>query len=60
MKYEQITFSEAMAKQLRVLDQTAYALCNDGNMPIIVFDIDVPGALKRLLDGEKVGTLVHK
>ena len=60
VKYEQITFSEAMAKQLRVLDQTAYALCNDGNMPIIVFDIDVPGALKRLLDGEKVGTLVHK
>ena len=51
---------EAMAKQLRVLDQTAYALCNDGNMPIIVFDIDVPGALKRILDGEKVGTLVHK
>jgi uridylate kinase len=39
---------------------TAYALCNDGNMPIIVFDIDAPGALKRILDGEKVGTLVHK
>ncbi|MBP5486964.1 MAG: UMP kinase [Bacteroidales bacterium] len=60
VKYEDITFSEAMAKELRVLDQTAYALCNDGNMPIIVFDIDAPGALKKILDGEKVGTLVHK
>ena len=60
VKYDEITFSEAMAKQLRVLDMTAYALCNDGNMPIIVFDIDAPGALKRILDGEKVGTLVHK
>ena len=60
VKYEEITFSEAMAKRLRVLDQTAYALCDDGNMPIIVFDVDVPGALKKILDGEKVGTLVHK
>lgn len=60
VKYDEITFSEAMAKQLRVLDMTAYALCNDGNMPIIVFDIDASGALKRILDGEKVGTLVHK
>jgi len=60
VKYDEITFSEAMAKQLRVLDMTAYALCNDGSMPIIVFDIDAPGALKRILDGEKVGTLVHK
>ena len=60
VKYEDITFEEAMAKQLRVLDQTAYALCNDGDMPIIVFDINSPGALKRILDGEKVGTLVHK
>ena len=55
-----MTFAEAMAKQLRVLDQTAYALCDDGDMPIIVFDIDAPGALTRILEGGKVGTLVHK
>ena len=60
VKYDHLTFDEAMSKQLRVLDQTAYALCNDGNMPIIVFDIDGKGNLKKILDGEKVGTLVHK
>ena len=49
-----------MAKHLRVLDQTAYALCNDGNMPIIVFDIDGEGNLMKLVAGEKVGTLVHR
>ena len=60
VKYDEITFEEAISKQLRVLDLTAYALCNDGNMPIIVFDIDTPGALKTILEGGKVGTLVHK
>ncbi|MBQ6287540.1 MAG: UMP kinase [Bacteroidales bacterium] len=60
VKYDEITFDEAMARQLRVLDLTAYALCNDGNMPIIVFDINSEGALKRLLEGGKVGTLVHR
>ena len=60
VKYDEITFDEAMARQLRVLDLTAYALCNDGNMPIIVFDINSVGALKRLLEGGKVGTLVHR
>lgn len=60
VKYDEVTFDEAMAKHLRVLDQTAYALCNDGEMPIIVFDINAPGSLKKILEGEKVGTLVHK
>ena len=60
VKYDEITFDEAMARQLRVLDLTAYALCNDGNMPIIVFDINSEGALKRLLEGGKVGTMVHR
>ena len=41
------------------MDQTAYALCQDGNMPIIVFDMNTPGNLTKLLKGEKVGTLVH-
>jgi len=41
------------------MDATAFALCEQGNMPIIVFDMNEPGNLKRILDGEKVGTLVH-
>ena len=49
-----------MSKHLRVLDQTAFALCNDGNMPLIVFDINVEGNLMKLASGEKAGTLVHK
>jgi uridylate kinase len=60
VKYEELTFDEAMARHLKVLDQTAYALCNDGNMPIIVFDINGEGNLRKLVEGRKVGTLVHK
>lgn len=59
-KYDELTFDEAMGKHLRVLDQTAFALCNDGNMPLIVFDINVEGNLMKLARGEKAGTLVHK
>jgi uridylate kinase len=60
VKYEDITFDEAMSRHLRVLDQTAYALCSEGNMPIIVFDINEEGNLRKLTEGKKVGTLVHK
>lgn len=60
VKYEDLTFDEAMSKHLKVLDQTAYALCSDGDMPIIVFDINVEGNLRKLTEGRKVGTLVHK
>jgi len=60
VKYEELTFDEAMARHLKVLDQTAYALCSDGNMPIIVFDINGEGNLRKLVEGRKVGTLVHK
>ena len=59
MKYEELTFDEAISKHLKVMDQTAYALCSDGNMPIIVFDMNQPGNLTKLVAGEKVGTLVH-
>jgi uridylate kinase len=41
------------------MDQTAYSLCREGNMPIIVFDMNSRGNLTKLLEGEKVGTLVH-
>lgn len=58
-KYDEVTFDEVMEKKLGVMDQTAFALCRDGHMPLIVFDINAGGEpLKKLLDGEKVGTLV--
>lgn len=59
VKYDSLTFDEAMAGHLKVMDQTAFALCSEGNMPIIVFDMNRKGNLTRLLEGGKVGTLVH-
>ena len=59
VRYEELTFDEALSKHLKVMDQTAFALCSEGNMPIIVFDMNATGNLTRLLHGEKIGTLVH-
>lgn len=59
VKYDELTFDKAMEDHLKVMDQTAFALCREGNMPIIVFDMNCPGNLLRLLKGEKIGTLVH-
>ncbi|MBQ2550280.1 MAG: UMP kinase [Bacteroidales bacterium] len=58
-RYDALTFDEAISKKLKVMDQTAFALCSEGKMPIIVFDMNCPGNLTKLLKGEKVGTLVH-
>ena len=60
VKFDELTFDEAIERHLKVMDQTAYSLCSEGNMPIIVFDMNCKGNLTRLLSGEKVGTLVHK
>lgn len=59
VKYDELTFQEALVKHLKVMDQTAFALCEQGPVPIVVFDINTPGALLAVLNGEKVGTLVH-
>lgn len=59
VKYDDLTFDKAMEDHLKVMDQTAFALCREGNMPIIVFDMNEKGNLTRLLRGEKVGTVVH-
>lgn len=59
VKYEQITFDEVYQQGLNVMDLTAFTLCKENNLPIIVFDMDTPGNLKDLLKGKKVGTLVH-
>ena len=58
-RYAKITFDEAIIKNLQVLDATAFALCRDQKLPIKVFSIFKPGALKRVVQGEDEGTLVH-
>src|SRR6201991_913615 len=57
-KYETITFQECISKHLRVMDMTAFTLCMENKLPIIVFDMNKPGNLHRVVSGEKVGTLV--
>lgn len=59
VKYEELTFDKALADHLKVMDRTAFALCSEGEMPIIVFDMNKKGNLKRILNGEKIGTAVH-
>ncbi len=58
IKYEHITFPEVYAKNLNVMDMTAFTLCDENNLPIIVFDMNREGNLMRLVKGEKIGTLV--
>ncbi len=57
-RFDQITYLHALQKQLKVMDATAFSLCLDNKMPIIVFDFFKPHNLKRVVMGEKVGTLV--
>ena len=58
-KYEELTFTKALAGHLKVMDATAFALCEQGPVPIVVFNIEQKGNLAKLLKGEKVGTTVH-
>ena len=58
-RYATITFDEALARNLQIMDATAFALCRDQRLPIKVFNITKPGALKRAVMGEDEGTLVH-
>jgi uridylate kinase len=58
-RYDKLSFDEAMIKHLQVMDATAFALCRDQKLPITVFSIYKPGAMKRIVTGEKEGTLVY-
>ena len=58
VKFDEITFDEAYNRGLNVMDLTSFTMCKENNMPIIVFDMNKQGNLKRLLSGEKIGTLV--
>ena len=57
-RFAQITYQEALSRRLQVMDATAFSLCQDNQMPIIVFDLFKPRNLDRVVRGEKVGTLV--
>lgn len=59
VKYERISFSEVYEKGLNVMDMTAFTLCKENKLPIIVFDMNKPGNLARLIAGERVGTRVE-
>lgn len=58
-KYEKISFDEVYEKGLNVMDMTAFTLCNENKVPIIVFDMNKPGNLRKVILGERVGTLVE-
>lgn len=58
-KFAEITFDEIYNKGLKVMDLTATTMCKENNLPIIVFDMDMVGNLRRVLNGEAIGTLVH-
>ena len=57
-RYEKLTFSEAIAKQLRVMDLTALTMCMEHRLPVVVFDFKTPGNIQRVVAGERIGTLV--
>ncbi len=58
-KFNNLTFDEAYSKGLQVMDMTAFTLCKENNVPIIVFDMNTPGNLKKVVVGDGIGTLVE-
>lgn len=58
-RYTELTFTKALADHLKVMDATAFALCEQGPIPIVVFDVEQDGNLARLLKGDNIGTTVH-
>lgn len=58
-KYSEISYKDVIAQGLKVMDISAIAMCMDNNLPIYVFDMDTVGNLKKVIDGEDIGTLVH-
>jgi len=59
-RFERISYSDALARRLKVMDSTAFSLCMDNRMPIVVFDMNKPGNIRRAISGEAVGTLVSE
>lgn len=59
-KYQSLTFQEALSKKLKIMDLTAFALCEENDLPIYVFDMNTPGNLLKVVSGEPIGTEVKK
>jgi uridylate kinase len=59
VKYDSLTFEEAYEKKLKIMDLTAFTMCKENDLPVIVFDMDTPGNLKKLIEGDKIGTIIH-
>jgi uridylate kinase len=59
VKFEKISFDEIYQRNLKVMDLTATAMCKENNLPIIVFNMDIKGNLKKVLEGQPIGTYVH-
>ena len=60
VRFDRISFDEVIARDLKIMDQTAFTLCRENNLPILVFDMNTRGNLKRLISGEKIGTIIQK
>ena len=58
-KFDDITYNEILTRGLKVMDLTAVTMCNENNLPIYVFNMDMEGNLKRVVEGENIGTYVH-
>jgi uridylate kinase len=58
VKYKQLSFDEAYEKELKIMDMTAFTLCKENNLPILVFDMNTQGNLLKVVSGEEIGTLV--
>ncbi len=59
VKYDEVTFDQCLSEHLKVMDATAYSLCEQGPVPIIVFNINTPDAVLDIIKGKKIGTIVH-
>lgn len=59
VRYDSLTYNEALSQNLKVMDGTAFTLCQDNDIPIVVFDMNQEGTIKRALLGDDIGTIVH-
>jgi len=59
IRFDSVTFEEVIERRLRVMDQTAFTMCMENKMPVIVFNMNIPGNLMRVVKGEKTGSLIN-
>ena len=60
IKFDSISFDEIYKRNLRIMDLTATTMCNENNLPILVFNMDEKGNLQKVIAGENIGTVVHR